>query len=194
MDEAALIEALRSGDGQAFETLVRTYGGRLMSIARRMLHDEDDAREVVQAAFVAAFQNRASLPADSSISTWLHTIAVKTALQKLHDRPRMPEEAVAGYLPRFLPGGVHAETFAPWPERVEVALAHKEVAQQVREDIETLPETYRTTLLLRDVEGMSREETATIVDTTPNAVKIRLHRGRMALRTLIARRLTGDPS
>jgi RNA polymerase sigma-70 factor (ECF subfamily) len=72
-----------------------------------------------------------------------------------------------------------------------VALKRKETAQLVREAIETLPGTYRTVVLLRDIEGLSTAETAEIVKTTPNAVKIRLHRGRMALRTLIAPLLAG---
>lgn len=191
MDDATLVEGLRAGDEQVFETLVRTYGGRLLAVARRMLHDEEDARDAVQDAFINAYRSRASFKADSKISTWLHAIVVNAALMKLRTRRRKPEEAIQNYLPRFLPDQHHADRFPSWTEPVDVALSRKETAAMVRAAIEQLPETYRTVVLLRDIEGLSTEETAQLVETTPNAVKIRLHRGRQALRTLIAPHLAG---
>jgi RNA polymerase sigma-70 factor (ECF subfamily) len=191
MDDAALIEGLKAGDEQVFETLVRTYGGRLLAVARRMLRDEEDARDAVQEAFINAFRKRESFKGDAQISTWLHAIVVNTALMKLRTRRRKPETAIQNLMPRFLPDDHHAEQYPSWTEPVDVALARKETAAMVREAIDELPETYRTVILLRDIEGLSTEETAKLVDTTPNAVKIRLHRGRQALRTLIAPRLAG---
>lgn len=191
MDEAALVEGLRAGDGQVFETLVRTYGGRLLAVARRMLHDEEDARDAVQEAFINAYRSRASFKGDAKVSTWLHSIVVNVSLMKLRTRRRKPEEPINDYMPRFLPDDHHAEKFASWTEPVDVSLSRKETAEMVRKAIEELPETYRTVVLLRDIEGLSTEETAKLVNTTPNAVKIRLHRGRMALRTLIAPHLAG---
>lgn len=186
MDDAALIAGLKAGDNAVFETLVRTYGGRLLATARRMLHNDEDARDAVQDAFINAFRSRESFKGDSLISTWLHSIVVNSSLMKLRTRRRKPEEQIENYLPRFLPDGHHAQTFASWTEPADVALSRKETAEMVRNAIEELPETYRTVVLLRDIEGLSTEETAKIVNTTPNAVKIRLHRGRLALRTLIA--------
>lgn len=186
MDDPALVAGLKAGDNAAFESLVRTYGGRLLATARRMLRNEEDARDAVQDAFINVFRSRGSFKGESRLSTWLHTIVVNASLMKLRTRRRRPEEQIENYLPRFLPDGHHAETFAAWGEPADVALSRKQTAAMVREAIEALPETYRTVVLLRDIEGLSTEETATIVNTTPNAVKIRLHRGRMALRTLIA--------
>lgn len=191
MDDAALIEGLKTGDEAVFETLVRTYGGRLLAVARRMLHNDEDARDAVQDAFINAFRKRDSFKGDSQISTWLHAIVVNSSLMKLRTRRRKAEEAIEDYLPRFLPDGHHTEMFPSWTEPVDVALSRKETAQMVRQAIEELPETYRSVVLLRDIEGLSTEETAKIVNTTPNAVKIRLHRGRLALRTLIAPHLSG---
>jgi RNA polymerase sigma-70 factor (ECF subfamily) len=186
MDDAAQIAGLKAGDAQVFETIVRAYGGRLLSVARRMLHNEEDARDAVQDAFINAFRHRETFKGDSLISTWLHSIVVNSALMRLRSRTRKAEEQIEDYLPRFLPDGHYAEKFVSWTEPVDVALSRKETSQMVRAAIEELPETYRTVVLLRDIEGFSTEETAKIVNTTPNAVKIRLHRGRMALRTLIA--------
>ncbi len=191
MEESELVEGLKSGDEQVFETLVRTYGGRLLAVARRMLHDEEDARDAVQEAFINAYRSRASFKGGSKISTWLHSIVVNAALMKLRTRRRKPEEPINDFLPRFLPDDQHAEQYPSWTEPVDVALSRKETAEMVRKAIEELPETYRTVVLLRDIEGLSTEETAKVVNTTPNAVKIRLHRGRMALRTLIAPHLAG---
>ncbi len=186
MDDPALIAGLKAGENSVFETLLRTYGGRLLATARRMLHNEEDARDAVQDAFINAFRARESFKGDAQISTWLHSIVVNVALMKLRTRRRKPEEPIENYLPRYLPDGHHTEHFPSWTEPADVALSRKETAAMVRSAIEDLPETYRTVVLLRDIEGLSTEETAKIVETTPNAVKIRLHRGRLALRTLIA--------
>lgn len=186
MDDAALIAGLKAGDNAVYETLVRTYGGRLLATARRMLHNDEDARDAVQDAFINAYRSRESFKGDSLISTWLHSIVVNSSLMKLRTRRRKPEEQIEDYLPRFLPDGHHTQQFPSWTEPADVALSRKETAEMVRTAIEELPETYRTVVLLRDIEGLSTEETAKIVNTTPNAVKIRLHRGRLALRTLIA--------
>lgn len=194
MDDPALVDGVRAGDEAAFETLVRTFGGRLLAVARRMLHNEEDARDAVQDAFISAYRARTSFKGDARLSTWLHAIVVNSALMKLRTRARKPEESINDYLPRFLPDDHHAERFASWNEPVDVALSRKETAAMVRKAIEELPETYRTVVLLRDIEGLSTEETAKIVNTTPNAVKIRLHRGRLALRTLIAPILAGAPA
>jgi RNA polymerase sigma-70 factor (ECF subfamily) len=158
----------------------------LLATARRMLHNDEDARDAVQDAFINAYRSRESFKGDSLISTWLHSIVVNSALMKLRTRRRKPEEQIEDYLPRFLPDGHHTQKFQSWTEPADVALSRKETAEMVRTAIEELPETYRTVVLLRDIEGLSTEETAKIVNTTPNAVKIRLHRGRLALRTLIA--------
>lgn len=191
MDDAVLREGLKAGDEQVFETLVRTYGGRLLAVARRMLRDEEDARDAVQEGFLNAYRRRDTFKGDAQISTWLHAIVVNAALMKLRTRRRKPETAIQDLLPRFLPNDHFAEQFPSWTEPVDVALSRRETAELVRKAIEELPETYRTVVLLRDIEGLSTEETARLVDTTPNAVKIRLHRGRLALRTLVAPHLAG---
>lgn len=192
--DQTLVDGLHAGDPKVFETLVRTYGGRLLAVARRMLNNEEDARDAVQDAFINAYRGRASFKGDAQISTWLHSIVVNTSLMRLRTRKRKPEEPIEDYLPRFLPDGHHTERYPSWTEPVDVALSRKETAAMVRKAIEELPETYRTVVLLRDIEGLSTAETAEIVKTTPNAVKIRLHRGRLALRTLIAPHLAGAAS
>lgn len=191
MDEAELIEGLRAGDEAAFEALVRRDSGRLLAVVRRILNNDDEAREAVHEAFISAYRARAQFQAGARLSTWLHRIAINAALMKLRSRRRRHEEAIDDLLPKFLADGHHAEQFRSWAEPVDDALARRETAETVRRAIDRLPESYRTVLLLRDIEGLSTEEAASMLGTTPNAVKIRLHRARMALRTLLAPHFQG---
>jgi RNA polymerase sigma-70 factor (ECF subfamily) len=191
MDEAALAAGVRAGDERAFETLIRSEGGRLLSVARRILGNEEDAREAVQDAFVSAFRAREQFQGQSKLSTWLHRIVVNAAIQKLRTRRRRAEDAIDDLLPRFLPNGNHIERFVAWTEPPDEAVSRRETAEFVRQAIDRLPESYRSVLLLRDIEGLSTEESASVLETTANAVKIRLHRARMALRTLLAPHFQG---
>jgi RNA polymerase sigma-70 factor (ECF subfamily) len=190
-DDPALVAALRSGDSRAFEDLLRAHGGRLLSVTRRILGNDDDAREAVHEAFVSAFKARRQFDGRSRLSTWLHRIAVNAALMKLRTRRRHPEESIDELQPDFLPSGHHAATFKSWDEPADAAVARKERAAVVRRAIDRLPDSYRSVLLLRDIEELSTDETARALDLTPNAVKIRLHRARLALRALIAPHFQG---
>lgn len=185
-DEAALLERLRAGDEAAFEDLVRANTGRLLAVARRLLPTEEDARDIVQEAFLSAFRSLPSFAGGSKLSTWLHRIVVNAALMRLRTRRRKPEESLETLLPSFLDDGHHAERYSDWSEPADRALERAEVRELVRGQVERLPETYRTVLMLRDIEGMETEDVAAALGLTPNAVKMRLHRGRQALRTLLA--------
>jgi RNA polymerase sigma-70 factor, ECF subfamily len=185
-DETALLARLRAGDEAAYETLVRAYSARLFSVARRIVGGDEDARDVVQEAFLSAFRALPRFHGDARLSTWLHRIVVNTALMRLRTRKRKPEESIEPMLPGFSRDGHFAERFHDWNEPVDQALSRGETRALVRHRINELPESFRTVLLLRDIEGLSTEETAKVLETTPNAVKIRLHRARQALRTLLA--------
>jgi RNA polymerase sigma-70 factor (ECF subfamily) len=187
--EPAQLERLRAGDPQAFEQLVRHDTPRLLAVTRRILKDDDEAREAVQQAFIAAYRSREQFHGDARPSTWLHRIAVNKALDLLRARQRRPEESIDDLLPRFLPDGHHTERFAVWPDVSEAGIDRKRLAATVRETIDGLPESFRIVLLLRDIEEMSTDETAKALGITPNAVKLRLHRARMAVRTLLADRM-----
>jgi RNA polymerase sigma-70 factor (ECF subfamily) len=188
-EQTALVDGLRAGDPQAFERLVRRETPRLLAVTRRILKNYDDAREAVHQAFIAAFKSRQQFHGDAQPSTWLHRIAVNKALDILRARQRHPEESIDALLPSFLPDGHHSERFAVWPEPIEDRIDRKRLSGTVREAIDQLPDSFRLVLLLRDIEEMSTEETATALGITPNAAKLRLHRARMALRTLLAQRL-----
>jgi RNA polymerase sigma-70 factor, ECF subfamily len=187
-DEQALLSRLRAGEDAAFEELVRTYSPRLLGLARRIVGNDEDARDVIQDALLSAFRSIDRFQGDARLGTWLHRIVVNTALMKLRRRRRKPEESIEPLLPAFQSDGHFVETFPPWThsEAADAALSRAETKRLVRTLIDELPESFRTVLLLRDIEGLDTGETARVLDTTPNAVKIRLHRARQALRTLLA--------
>ncbi len=184
-DDASLVAKLQAGDGHAFERLVREATPGLLRAARRFLRSEEDARDAVQDAFVSVFKSIKNFEANSQLSTWLHRILINCCLMKLRTRRRHPEEDIETLLPRFLDDGHQVEPSVPWVESAETILHRNETRELVRAAIDRLPEQYRLVLLLRDIEELSTEETATMLETTPNAVKVRLHRARQALRTLL---------
>ncbi len=186
VDETDLVARLRAGDDAAFEELVRTYSPRLLAVAHRIVGNEEEARDVIQDAFLNAFRSLGNFHGDARLSTWLHRIVVNSALMKLRTRKRKPEESIEPLLPAFLADGHYAEKFSSWGEQADVALSRAETQELVRRHIDQLPDSFRTVLVLRDIEGLDTEETARVLGTTPNAVKIRLHRARAALRTLLA--------
>jgi len=185
-DEATLVAQLRAGDEQAFEQVVRLYGGRLLAVARRIVGTEEDARDAVQDAFLNAFKSLDRFEGNAKLSTWLHRIVVNAALMKLRTRKRKPEQSIETLLPGFLEDGHHEERFKSWDEPIDQLMERAENRELVRKQIDALPEGYRTVLVLRDIEGLDTEETANVLGLSVNATKIRLHRARQALRTLLA--------
>jgi RNA polymerase sigma-70 factor, ECF subfamily len=183
--DAALIARLRQGDPAAFEELVREHGGHLLAVARRLLRQDEDARDAVQDAFLLAFRGLPAFAGRCRLSTWLHRITVNAALMKLRTRSRKPEAPIDALLPEFLPDGHHVTQFTEWSLSPSQHLLRAEARGQVRAAIDRLPESYRTVLLLRDIEELDTTEVAGMLGISGNAVKIRLHRARQALRTLL---------
>jgi RNA polymerase sigma-70 factor, ECF subfamily len=189
--QAQILARLRRGEDDAFEQLVRQYSGRLLAVARRLLGNEHDAQDALQEAFLSAFKALAQFTGTAKLSTWLHRIVVNAALMKLRSRRRKPEEPINDLLPHFDVQGEWASRVTSWDAPSDVLLQRQETRALVRRCVDCLPETYRTVLLLRDIEELDTEETADLLGITPNAVKIRLHRARQVLRTLLEQELVG---
>ena len=194
IDEAALVSRLRARDDDAFALLVRTYMGRLLRVARRFLKSEEDARDAVQDAFVSAFKSIDNFKAGSTLATWLHRIVVNSALMRLRTQRRHPEEEIDELLPKFAPDGHQVRDSVDWSESAEEMLAREETRELVRKAIDMLPETHRVILIMRDIEEMSTEEVAGALGISTTAAKVRLHRARQALRTLLDRDLRKEPA
>lgn len=184
-EEVAFLDRLRAGEDNAFADLVRENTGRLLAVARRLLRHEQEAQDAVQEAFLSAFRALSSFEGQCLLSTWLHRIAVNACLMRLRRRERRPEEPIDDLLPAYQADGHSVESFRPWDESALERLERDETRALVRAAIDRLPETYRTALLLRDIEEMETSDAARLLGITPNAVKIRVHRARQALRTLL---------
>jgi RNA polymerase sigma-70 factor (ECF subfamily) len=192
--EEELLAGLRRGDDRAFEQCVKLYGGRMLAVARRMLGNDDDASDAVQEAMISAFRAIVGFRGSARLSTWLHRIVVNAALMKLRNRRRKPEQSIDDLLPVFNAEGSWTTEPVRWATPSDVLLQREEERVRVRACIDRLPESYRMVLMLRDIEELDTCDVAKLLGITPNAAKIRLHRSRQALRTLLEAELAGGES
>jgi RNA polymerase sigma-70 factor (ECF subfamily) len=184
-DELALVQAAKGGDVSSFEELVRRYDRNVFRIAQHITQNREDAEDVVQDAFLKAYSNLAQFQGQSKFYTWLVRIAVNEALMKL--RRRRPERTVSldeevkteeDSLPREV---------ADWSPNPEQQYNQAELREILSKTIQGLPPGFRTVFVLRDVEGLSTEETAEALDLSIPAVKSRLLRARLQLRERLSR-------
>jgi RNA polymerase sigma-70 factor (ECF subfamily) len=185
------VAALREGQEWAFEAMIRTYGGRLLAVARRICGNEEDARDVLQSAYLNAFRSLSNFQGSCQLSTWLHRIVANAALMRLRSKRRKPEDSIETLLPAFQEDGHHVEQFSEWALPADRLLEREDVRATVRSCIAQLPDSYRQVLMLRDIEELSTDTVAMMLNATPTAVKVRLHRARQALSTLLRREFAG---
>jgi RNA polymerase sigma-70 factor (ECF subfamily) len=190
--DAELLAQLRSGDEAAFAGLVRRESGKLLAVARRIVRSEEEAQDAVQDALLSAFQHLDRFEGEARLSTWLHRITVNAALMRLRSKKRRREDALEELLPGFAEDGHHAAPVSTLREGAEDEIASAELSAIVRAAIDELPEGYRTVLILRDIEEMDTAEAAAALGIGSDACKMRLHRARQALRTLLEQRLPKD--
>jgi RNA polymerase sigma-70 factor (ECF subfamily) len=183
--ESAFIERLRQGDDIAFEKLVREHSRRMLAVARRMLRTEEDARDAVQEAFTNAFRGLDRFDGKARLSTWLHHIVVNACLMRLRTRRRKPESRIDELLPHFYDDGHRTDPGPAWREVGPDSAEERELCTRVRHAIDQLPEIHRTALLLRDIEGLDTAEAAAALGIAQEALKMRVHRARQALRTIL---------
>lgn len=172
-------------DAVRTEIMVRDNIGWMLSVARRLLNDHALAEDAVQDAFMAAFRGIDRFEQRASLKTWLHRITVNAALMKLRQLKRRAEQPIDEYLPEFDRHDCRIEL--PWEQMasIEEILGSEQRREQIHSLINKLPDTYRIVLLLRDIEGYSTVEVAGLLDISESNVKVRLHRARAALKTLI---------
>lgn len=185
--DESLVARLQRGDHAAFESLVRAHGSRLLSVARRFLGTTEDAEDAVQETFIRAFKAIRTFEERAQLHTWLHRIVVTTSLMKLRERRRKPQTSIEELLPTFAADGHQTIESREWSDAL---FERKETAAIVRKAIDMLPDQHRAVLVLRDIEERDTAETAAILGTSTTVVKVRLHRARQALRTLLDREFT----
>ena len=184
-DELALVQAARTGDVSAFEQLIQRYDRKIFRLAHHITQHREDAEDVLQETFLKAYQNLAGFQGNSKFYTWLVRIAVNESLMKLRkrrsDRTVSLDEEVEtedGSMPREVPD------WGPSPEQL---YRREELNDILARTIHGLPASFRTVFVLRDVEGLSTEETAEALALSVPAVKSRLLRARLQLRDRLSR-------
>jgi len=179
-EESILVEAARSGDIGAFESLVRRYDRSVFRIAQHITQNREDAEDVVQDAFLKAYQNLGQFQGQSKFYTWLVRIAVNEALMRL--RRRRPERTVSIDEDIKTDEDSMPREIADWSPNPEQLYTQAELKELLGKTIQGLPPSFRTVFVLRDVEGLSTEETASALELSVPAVKSRLLRARLQLR------------
>ncbi len=174
-DEDVVARVL-NGDKALFEVLMRRYNQRLYRVARAILRDDAEAEDVMQDAYVRAYQHLGQFAGRAKFATWLTRIAVHEALARAHRRTRYEALDSLGR-----PNGdtMKLASSAPSPEQQALSAQTNSILEAA---ILALPESYRTVLMMRDVEELNTAETAEALDLTEENVKVRLHRARALLR------------
>jgi RNA polymerase sigma-70 factor (ECF subfamily) len=193
-DELVLVRAAKRGDIGAFEQLVHRYDRNVFRIAQHITQNREDAEDVVQDAFLKAYENLQSFQEQSKFYTWLVRIAVNEALMRL--RRRRPERMVSLDEEVKTDEDSMPREVADWSPNPEQLYSQSELRDILTKTIQGLPSSFRTVFVLRDVEGLSTEETAEALELSIPAVKSRLLRARLQLRERLnkyfKKRRTGD--
>jgi RNA polymerase sigma-70 factor (ECF subfamily) len=179
-DDLDLVHASKNGDVGAFEQLVKRYDRKLLRIAQHVTHNREDSQDAVQEAFLKAFQNLGQFRGDSLFSTWLIRITVNQSLMKLRKQRTIREVSLDEDVQaeeHMLP--IEVIDWAPNPEQL---YRTSELRNILIKTIEALRPILRTVFVLQDIEGLSTEETAEVLNLSQSAVKSRLWRARLQLR------------
>jgi len=183
--DANLVERALDNDLAAFEKLVARYQNKITSYAARMLNDHDEAEDIAQEAFIKAYRSLDSFRGASSFSTWLYRIVTNLCIDRVRQRKRRPQQAYSLDEPLDKEeerGGRDVADFSTEPSK---SIEREELRQQVRETVAEMPEKLRAVLLMCDIQGMSYESIAQVLECPIGTVKSRLFHARADL----ARRL-----
>ena len=177
-----VIERVKAGDSALYEIIMRRYNQRLYRVTRAILRDDSEAEDVIQDAYVRAYQHLDQFAGCAPFSTWLTRIAVHEALRRLRLRDRSQQLEDTEHDEEGSMSVV--ETSLDPEQRASLT----ELGQLLEEAVLDLPDQYRTVIMLRDIDELSTAETAAVLDLTEQNVKVRLHRGRTMMRDrLLAR-------
>lgn len=191
--DAALLDAARDGDFAAFETLVTQYERTIFGLALRILRNRADAEEIVQETFLSAVEHLDAFAGRSAFRTWLFRIATNHSLKRLRKRRGLPTTSLDATTDDGesvpLP---HPQVIAPWKTDPLSLASSAEVRTILDQAMAGLPEKYRLVFMLRDVQGLSTEETASALGISVSNAKVRLLRARLMLREELTQRF-GDP-
>jgi RNA polymerase sigma-70 factor, ECF subfamily len=186
-DESRMIASILAGDAQLFHELIRPYERRVYAMALSLLHNEADAEDATQEAFLKAFRSLASFRGDAKFGTWLVSITLNEARSRIRRRDAIKMESLDE--PEDEEGHISPALLRDWKEIPSEALERKEIRHLLHKAVTALPLIYREVFQLRDIEQMSVNEAAAALGITISSVKVRLHRARMMLQKHLAPQL-----
>ncbi|MFZ5844547.1 MAG: RNA polymerase sigma factor RpoE [Pseudomonadota bacterium] len=181
--DAELVARVQRGDKRAFDLLVRKYQQRIMALISRYIRNRSEIADVAQEAFIKAYRALPNFRGDSQFYTWLYRIAINSAKNHLASQSRRPQTAsVDGLEPEQL-ADLAGQTDNASPERL---LLTAELKREIDAAIAELPEELRTALLLREIDGLSYEEIAEVMECPIGTVRSRIFRARDAVDRRVA--------
>jgi RNA polymerase sigma-70 factor (ECF subfamily) len=175
--DEALAKRVLAGDTALFEVLMRRHNQRLYRIARAVLRDDAEAEDVMQDAYVRAYENLSQFEGRASFSTWISRIALYEALARVRKRRRVVE--LDAIVESEREGMQSLQSRLPSPEH---EASNSEIRRLLEQEVDALPDNYRAIFVLRDMEGVDVAEVAEILDISSENVKTRLHRAHALLR------------
>jgi RNA polymerase sigma-70 factor, ECF subfamily len=179
-DDLDLVHASKNGDAAAFEQLVKKYDRKLFQIAQSVTHNREDSQDVVQEAFLKAYQHLDEFREDSKFSTWLIRITLNQSLMKLRQQGSVRELSLNEDFQSD--GDILPMEVTDWSPNPEQLYSNSELREILTKALEQLSPLIRTVFVLRDIEGLSIDQTAVVLNLSHTAVKARLHRARLQLR------------
>lgn len=186
VDESALVAKAQAGDTAAFGELVNRYQNKIYRLAKHITQNDEDAEDVLQEAFLKAYEHIGGFQGNSKFYTWIVRIAVNEALMKL--RKRKTDRTVPLDEPVDTGEEMVNREIAVWEDNPEQRYSQEEMQQILNEAVQDLKPDFRTVFVLRDIEELSTEETAESLGISIPAVKSRLLRARLALREKLTRK------
>lgn len=183
-EDSELLGRAQQGDTAAFEALVERHRGRVYGLARRMLNSDDDAAEVLQESFISAYRNLPNFRGDAQFGSWVYRIAANHALMRLRHRKVVNQVESPLDEPTFNDRGSLMDGVSDFKDAEGEAM-DAELRRAIEQATETLGPEYKEVFVLKDLEGLSYEEIAEITGASVAAIKSRLHRARLSLRSAI---------
>jgi RNA polymerase sigma-70 factor, ECF subfamily len=182
--ERELIDRMQAGDAGAVADLSAVYGARIHQLAFRYMKNWEDAEEVTQDVLMKVFRKIDAFRGDAALSSWIYRITFNTAMSRL--RTGRVGRAADQQRPESSDGVTAQSDPADWSTLADDHVLRREMREQLIAALTTLPEVYRTPVVLRDIQGMSTEEASQVLHVKPQTLKSRLHRGRLILREALS--------
>jgi RNA polymerase sigma-70 factor (ECF subfamily) len=185
ISDVGLVDLFKGGDSTAFEEIISRYEAKVMNLALRFTRNQEDAEEVMQDVFTTVYRKIDGFRGQSAFSSWLYRIVVNAAFMKLRKKKQSQTVSMEDLAPAVKQYCMERESVTNTHSyNITVTRELQEVLQRA---IDKLPDQYRAVFVLRDVDGLSNQETGEILDLSIPAVKSRLHRSRIMLRKRLQR-------